>query len=177
MAAGLRLPTERERSIVGEHSAKHGRVVGFKHTVSDDVGAISAPLLRLGILDKLALRGAIGSAEVQAGERFARLFRVATLDPLKAADLSRIPMPAGTKSGDLPASAERCRREISELMRLLGGAASPAAGVAWHVLGCEMTLRAWALSTQRRHETATGILIAALGTLAGHFGERRQRRA
>jgi hypothetical protein len=45
----------------------------------------------------------------------------------------------------------------------------------WHVVGLQRSLREWAIrqgwgGRPMRQEQAQGILIAALGILAGHFG-------
>ena len=73
--------------------------------------------------------------------------------------------------------------EVHALMRerqrlqgeALGGMASPAGSCVWHVVGCEWTVKDWALSRgwngrPLRLETASGILVGSLGMLQGHFG-------
>ena len=55
-----------------------------------------------------------------------------------------------------------------------GGLGSPAGSCLWHVIGLEQTIRQWAMLQEwrRKHldqETASGILIAALGILEQHF--------
>jgi hypothetical protein len=55
------------------------------------------------------------------------------------------------------------------------GANSPAGSCAWHVLGCGRSVREWALrqgwgGRPVRQEQAQGMLVAALGLLAVHYG-------
>jgi hypothetical protein len=48
----------------------------------------------------------------------------------------------------------------------------------WHVVGLQRSIREWAIrqgwgGRPVRQEQAQGILVAALGVLAGHFGYER----
>jgi hypothetical protein len=57
----------------------------------------------------------------------------------------------------------------------LGGLGSPAGSCVWHVVGLQRSVREWAVrqgwgGRLLRIEQAQGILIAALGMLAGHYG-------
>lgn len=73
-------------------------------------------------------------------------------------------------------------------MTALGGADSAAGSCVWHVIGCGMSIREWAVrqgwgGRSVGHAQAQGILVAALGVLAGHYGldttapvRRQQRR-
>jgi hypothetical protein len=59
--------------------------------------------------------------------------------------------------------------------------ASPAGSCLWHVLGWELPVKEWALQqgwSGRRvsQETASGILIAALGALESHLGHAESLR-
>jgi len=173
MATSLRRLTKRERERVGEYAAQHGRVLGFANVLADDRGGIGSPLVRLPLLARLEARGTISAAEAVAGARFHGLFRIAALDALKAASMDRAPGGAGP--GDLPASAERARRAVSQAMTALGGAGSPAAAAVWNVIGMEMSVRQWSLAARRSQEQCTGILIGALAALAAHFAGLRHR--
>ena len=60
-------------------------------------------------------------------------------------------------------------------MEALGGISSPAGSCVWHVVGLQRSVREWAIrqgwgGRPVRQEQAQGILVAALGVLAGHFG-------
>ncbi|MGZ9059751.1 MAG: hypothetical protein ACXW14_10980, partial [Burkholderiaceae bacterium] len=57
----------------------------------------------------------------------------------------------------------------------LGGHGLPAASCVWHVVGMQTSIREWALrqgwgGRPVRQENAQGILVAALGVLAKHYG-------
>jgi hypothetical protein len=63
-------------------------------------------------------------------------------------------------------------------MRALGGISSPAGSCVWHVVGLQRSVREWAMrqgwsGRPVRQEQAQGILVAALGVLAGHFSYER----
>jgi hypothetical protein len=97
----------------------------------------------------------------------------AQLEPLRAADLNRLP--DGIR--DLPMSLRQAeaRKEIWRIVKTLGGVASPAGSCLWHVVGAAATLKEWALhhgwnGRALSPEAASGVLIGALGALQAHFG-------
>src|SRR5213079_2182163 len=93
------------------------------------------------MLARLERRGSITSAERRAGEEFGRLFQLAHLDALVAADLRR----QGRSSSATPHGSERARRRIMDALDALGGQQSPCGTCAWFVLGCELSVHAWAM--------------------------------
>lgn len=67
------------------------------------------------------------------------------------------------------------RRRVGEALDVLGGLGSPAGSCVWHVVGLQCSIREWAMrqgwgGRPVRIEQAQGILVAALGVLAGHYG-------
>jgi hypothetical protein len=63
-----------------------------------------------------------------------------------------------------------------------GGISSPAGSCVWHVVRLQRRVREWAIrqgwgGRPVRQEQAQGILMAALGMLAGHFGYGEARQA
>ena len=155
-------PAWRRCSREGEHSRIRER---------DPAGRIVQHLRSVDTLERLHAGGAIDDAMLEAGRMFEQAFRLAALDPLRAASLERV-IGGGLDSGDTRLEA---RRRVARALAALGGVASPAGSCAWHVLGLGETLRAWALGQgwqgrPMRQETAQGILLAALGMLAGHYG-------
>lgn len=62
------------------------------------------------------------------------------------------------------------RERVARALDALGGPASPAGSIVWHVVGCELSVREWATLRGLHHAVATGILVAALGVLAKHYG-------
>ena len=112
-------------------------------------------------------RGRITAGMRAAGEDFRQTFARAQLDPLHAAKLER----TGFSPTALPGfRIEAARERVWQIITAVGGLASPAGSCLWHVVGLEETIKAWAIlqEWQRKHldqETASGILIAALGML------------
>ena len=112
---------------------------------------------------------------VEAGRKFQRQFILAQLDPLRAPDVRRMPGNGSEADpGDIGLAA---REQVHRALRALGGHDAALGSVAWHVLGCGCSLREWTLrqgwnGRQLRPEQATGVLIAALDLLAGHYGMR-----
>ena len=69
-----------------------------------------------------------------------------------------------------------------DAVEALGGLGSPAGSCVWHVVGLQHSIREWAMrqgwgGRPARIEQAHGILVAALGVLAGHYGYDVQRLA
>jgi hypothetical protein len=131
-------------------------------------------------LASMARRGSITAAMQQAGEAFHDLFRVAQLDPLAARDLSKPKIAGGllrSHRATPSESIEQARAAVWKSLLAVGGMASPAGSCLWHVVGWEQSLKEWALEqgwNGRRvsQETASGILIAALGVLEACPGQR-----
>lgn len=150
---------------------QHNRVRRVETQIADVDGEIGDPFLVEGLLGRLERNGDIGSRERHAGEEFGRLFQLAHLDPLRAAVIVR----EGRGNGAGPHGSERARRRIIAAMDALGGHGSPCATAAWFVLGCELSMREWAMregwgGRPLREEVAKGTLVGALGVLAKHFG-------
>lgn len=120
-------------------------------------------------LAEMERRGAITSEMRQAGEDFRASFVVAQLDPLCVDD------PVLHPPSRPAIRIEAARDAVWGAIQAVGGVGSPAGSCLWHVVGWERSLEVWALEqgwNGRRvsQEAAAGILIAALGTLAAHFG-------
>jgi hypothetical protein len=131
-------------------------------------------------LGKMLRSGTIDEAMHDAAKDFQAAFIVANLDPLRAIPILRVP---GT--GCEPELNERqldARRRVHEAMQALGGISSPAGSCVWHVLGLQRSVREWAIrqgwrGRPVRQEQAQGILVAALGMLAAHYGYGEAKRA
>ncbi len=82
---------------------------------------------------------------------------------------------AGATGGEMSGRQIDARRRVNTALDALGGHDSPAGSCVWFVVGLEMSVREWAA---RRgwsgrpvpQPIAGGILVAALGILAMHFG-------
>jgi hypothetical protein len=71
---------------------------------------------------------------------------------------------------------------LHDAMQALGGIGSPAGSCVWHVVGLQRSVREWAIrqgwgGRSVDQKAAAGILIAALGVLAAHFGYGEAKRA
>jgi hypothetical protein len=141
------------------------------------------PVLRHRVVDtlgKMLRAGTITPEMYDAAKDFQASFIIANLDPLRAIPIPRVP---GT--GREPELNERqldARRRVHKSLEALGGLSSPAGSCVWHVVGLQRSVREWAIrqvwgGRPVRQEQAQGILVAALGVLAAHFGYGETRRA
>jgi hypothetical protein len=141
-----------------------GRIVVHHRTV-DSLGR----MLRAGTIDQTMY---------DAAKDFEASFIIAQLDQLRAVPILRVP---GTgREPDLSERQLDARRRVHEVMEILGGIGSPAGSCIWHVIGLQRSIREWSLrmgwsGRLVRQEQAQGILIAALGMLAAHFGTGQLR--
>jgi hypothetical protein len=123
--------------------------------------------------------GSITAAMAAAADAFYTAFRVAALDPLRAQSFVRVP---ATTGDSLTERVEAARHRIAQAMAALGGQDSPAGSCVWHVIGCETSIREWAArcgwnGRPMTHARAQGVLVAALGVLARHYGLDRHQGA
>jgi hypothetical protein len=108
----------------------------------------------------------------EAGCIFRTLFRSAAIDSMSTSQLIRLP---GSTADRLSNRQMDARRRVLAALDALGGHDSPAGSCVWFVVGLEMSVREWAA---RRgwsgrpvpQPIAGGIIVAALGILAMHFG-------
>jgi hypothetical protein len=131
-------------------------------------------------LGKMLRSGTISHEMHDAAKDFQAAFIVAQLDPLRALPILRVP---GTgREPDLSERQLHARRRVHEAMRALGSISSPAGSCVWHVVGLQRSVHEWAVrqgwgGRPVDHKAAGGILIAALGVLAGHLGYGGGKRA
>ena len=120
-------------------------------------------------LGKMLRAGTINEAMHDAANDFQADFIVASLDPLRALPILRVP---GTgREPDLTERQLHAKRRVHEAMQALGGLSSPAGSCVWHVVGLQRSVREWAIrqgwgGRPVRQEQTQGILVAALGMLA-----------
>ena len=157
---------------------QHGTIERLERAIGDAAGHPSRPYRAVDTLAIMQRRGSITAGMRQAGEDFRARFATAQLDPLRALDLSHLRLGERGLRPDRDGPAlriEAARTTVWRAIQSVGGVASPAGSCLWHVLGWERSLKEWALQqgwSGRRvsQESASGILIAALGTLESHFG-------
>ena len=147
---------------------------------TDPEGRIVLHHRHVDTLGRMLKAGTITEPMVEAGRKFERQFILAQLDPLRAPDIARIP--GNGREADPGNISLAAREQVHRALRALGGHETALGSVAWHVLGTGCSLREWTLrqgwnGRQLRPEQATGVLIAALDLLAGHYGMRARRAA
>jgi hypothetical protein len=112
-----------------------------------------------------------------AARDFQAQFTIARFDVVRCMPLMRLPCGGG--SSDLTDAQVDARRRVGSALDALGGLGSPAGSCAWHVVGLQRSVREWAMrqgwgGRPVRAEQAQGILVAALGMLAGWYGYGRK---
>jgi len=149
--------------------------------LADSEGGIGLPWEMPGLLVRLFEGGAISAAMVQAGIEFHQQFRRAHFDPLRSADMARIPISGGCGPRYEGSQIEDSRRRVAAALDRLGGMSSPAGSCCWHCLGLDSTLRSWCVRigwSGRRIDQSVGkgILLASLAVLTSHYGLARPPR-
>ena len=181
--------SRRSRSSSGEEAntvptlerQAHNLVERLTKPINDSSGRPGRPYRTVDTLAAMQRRGSITSGMRQAGEDFRDRFAAAQLDPLSAFDISRprIGNPSGFRSHEHQgARIEKAREAVWQAILAAGGLSSAGGSCLWYVLGWERSLKEWALGqgwSGRRvsQETASGILIAALGALEAHLSSSR----
>lgn len=172
---------QRAAGLPSPERLTHGLVEPSDRPVVDTAGRIGRPYRAVDTLAVMERRRSITPRMRQAGEDFRARFAVAQLDPLRAMDLSHLRMGDRGPSRDREGPGQRieaARQAVWDCVKAVGGITSPGGSCLWHVVGWETSLKEWALGqgwAGRRvsQEAASGILVAALGTLEAHFSERR----
>jgi Domain of unknown function (DUF6456) len=123
--------------------------------------------------------GNITAAMHDAARDFQAAFTIACFDSMPRVNLTlmaRSPS-AAHHVCDLNDTQLAARERVARALDALGGHGSPAGSCVWHVVGMQTSIREWALrqgwgGRPVRQESAQGILVAALGVLAKHYGIR-----
>jgi hypothetical protein len=147
---------------------------------SDPDGRIVVHHRTVDSLARMLRAGTISPEMHDAAKDFQAAFIVANLDPLRALPILRVP--GVGRDPDLKDRQLHARRRVHKSLEALGGISSPAGSCVWHVVGLQRSVREWAIrqgwgGRSVRQEQAQGILVAALGMLAGHLGYGETRRA
>lgn len=149
---------------------QHGRTEAVPEQIVDAAGNIGAPYRGLTLLDDWERSGRITKEMHDAGDEFHRLFHLAALDPLAAADMSRV---GGAREPMKHRGSIGARQGLHDAMDALGGLESMLGSCAWSVLGENHSIRHWAGIYGRANlnaHVAAGVVLGALGALKVHFG-------
>lgn len=144
--------------------------------------ATGAPVVHHRAVDTLGLmlaNGTISPEMFEAAAMFRAKFRTAALDGIHVMPVLRI---SGNTGDGLTEHQMASRERVAAAIMALGGFDSAAGSVVWHVVGLESSVREWAMrqgwgGRRVAPPHAQGMLVAALSTLAGHYGLTRRRRA
>jgi hypothetical protein len=122
-------------------------------------------------LRKLLRSGAVSETMYDAGRAFQRDFQLAGLDPIRARPWV---LPTGGGVPKFTESQLDARRRVHRALEAVGGIGSPGGSCLWHVLGCGCSIREWSIrrgwnGRPIRQEQAMGVVVTALGVLAGRF--------
>jgi hypothetical protein len=152
---------------------QRGDVERTPHVIADEAGRPARPFRVVDTLAAMLRKGTITAAMRQAADDFHAQFILASLDPLRAADLNRLP--GAWREVPMSLRQAEARTKVWQALQALGGIASPAGSCVWHVVGCEWTVKDWALregwgGRALSQETASGILVGSLGVLQGFYG-------
>lgn len=182
MAAGRRkakraTPEHEDLSKPSRWRLQHGDFGEPVREADPETGVPVAHRRAVDTLGVMLANGSITPEMHEAGVIFRGHFRAAALDTLRAMPLMRI---SGGTSDPLTERQIAARQKVAAALEALGGHGSAAGSCAWHVLGCEASVREWATrqgwgGKLVGHSQAQGILVAALGVLAWHYGLNRGR--
>jgi hypothetical protein len=151
---------------------QHGGFNPPGYDTDPDTGMVVTHHRAVDTLGQMLAHGTITQPMHDAGTLFRRLFRAAALGAMGASALARLP---GKTTRIAPDPHPDARRKIAAAIDMLGGHDSPAGSCAWHVLGCECSVREWAMrqgwgGRVVSPSQAQGMLVATLSVLAAHFG-------
>jgi hypothetical protein len=118
----------------------------------------------------LLKRGVITIDQANAADEFRQVFQMAHLDPLRAADMARIPG-GRWRPWDAPV---RARRRVMDTLTAFGGTKAIPGSCLWHVVGREEAINRWAIERAGldRHD-ARGVLICVVNILAVLYAGRQ----
>ncbi len=126
-------------------------------------------------MDRMLKAGTITPAMFNAGRDFHSCFTTAALNSMPMSSMERTSGHGRAGNENFTVAQIDALKKINSTLNCLGGPNSLSGSCVWHVVGCETSIREWA-RRQRwngstvHHSTAQGVLIAALETLAAHYG-------
>ena len=151
---------------------QHGDFGPPSHDTDPDTGVVVVHRRAVDTLGQMLTNGTITQEMFDAGGMFRAQFRGAALGDMATSAMFRLP---GRSTVGMTERNVQARANIAAAMNALGGHASAAGSCAWHVVGRECSVREWAMrqgwgGRLVPASQAQGMLVAALGVLAGHYG-------
>lgn len=152
--------------LSGGRQAEWSREVSGEHAGNEHFRTIDT----LGTMMK---NGTITVAMHDAGQDFASTFVLAQLSSPSVPSFDRIP--GGQWRDSMTERVAFARKRVGEAMDAVGGIGSPGGSAVWYVAGLGHSIKEWAAlqgwnGRQLSQPEARGILVAALGMLAMHYG-------
>jgi len=156
------MPGGRQAEWVREDSGEHQGNVHFR------------------TIDSLSLmlkNGTITTHMHDAGQDFARTFFLAQLGGPSVPAFNRIP--GGQWRDSMTERVAYARKHVGEALDAVGGMGSPGGSAVWYVAGVGQSIKEWSvqqgwIGRPLSQPEARGILVAALGMLAMHYGYLRK---
>ena len=129
-------------------------------------------------IGRMLRSGTITKPMYDAARDFEATFTIARFDQVVCMSLDRLP--GSSNPADLTDAQVDARRRVGGAIDALGGFGSPAGDCVWHVVGLQCSIREWAMrqgwgGKPIGEKQAHGILVAALGMLARHYGYSRRQ--
>ncbi|HLI12742.1 MAG TPA: hypothetical protein VKY65_14210 [Alphaproteobacteria bacterium] len=167
-----------ETALIAETDPQSGRAEIRRVTRKIDTVAL---LVRAGKLDDAGKSAAWNErrreAVLAAARRFRDDFDRAHLDPLRAADLTRIPGQKTREADAALAAAEAAKARLWRALGRLGGSGesplgAPLAAAAWFVIGAGLSIsdfarrQRWGRGAGMSRKTAEALVVGALAVLA-----------
>ena len=140
---------------------------------TDPKGEMVAHARIVDTLARMRRAGTITRAMHRAARDFQAHFAIAAYGATPSRDMVRVS--GGGWTNDLTDNQIAARNRVARALGTLGGMASPGGSCVWHVVGLGYSLREWAVQQgwagrSVHGNLATGVLVAALGVLAVHYG-------
>lgn len=153
-----------DEPIIPFQRGQHDTIEPLARPIADVRGVYGYAYRVVNTLEIMEAAGTISHDMRVAGEKFRRNFDIAQLDPLRAADMERIPIAHYTESA-IGLRAEAARHRVWRDLQELGGLGSLAGSCVWTVLGWRVSLRRWARENGVEPRKASRVLRESLQRL------------
>jgi hypothetical protein len=150
-----------------------GRVAQWESTPEKGSSFRNEHFRTVDSLGLLLRNGAITKPMHEAGQEFSKNFVIAQLDARGSVSLQHIS--GGQALGTMTERVAWARKRLGQALDAVGGITSPAGCALWQVAGLGKSVKEWSATEGWNGRTlnvyeAKGVLVAALGALAVHYG-------
>lgn len=164
--------------LVNDARLQHGAVE--LESGPDVYGSIVAHARAVDTLSRFLRSGKISDSMYSAGRRFEELFARASLNSVRAANLSGAAK--SSNRGSIIESIEDAKDRVHAALDSMGGASTPCGSALWFILGMGDTIeewarrQAWGNGRSLNPAAAAGVLVGGIGALEAHFSRSQPRR-